>query len=180
MGLLVDVRVSNAPRSRHNRTAHTHTAPHTHATKQEDTQHIGRGVGGGKQKTHPSSTKMPGKIQLVVDARKRTQDWALQNLLDQGETWDSGLEYDRTIIPWGVCTHFTCLGRCCSAVMRTGEAVHHDHATRKRFALMSVLDRAVMCVCIPQSGWVLPVLPGLPGWTCMATLASSGRAAPPW
>ena len=27
-------------------------------------------------------------------------------------------------------------------------------------------------------GGVLPFLPGLPGWTCMATLASSGRVAP--
>ena len=35
----------------------------------------------------------------------------------------------------------------------------------------------VCCVC-PGGGGVLPFLPGLPGWTCMATLASSGRIAP--
>ena len=33
-----------------------------------------------------------------------------------------------------------------------------------------------MNVCVYV--WVLPFLPGLPGWTCMATLASSRRVAP--
>ena len=32
-------------------------------------------------------------------------------------------------------------------------------------------------VCVPG---LLPLLPGLPGWTCMATLASSGWVAPHW
>ena len=35
------------------------------------------------------------------------------------------------------------------------------------------------CVCVCVCVWsVVPFLPGLPGWTCMATLASSGRVAP--
>ena len=35
-----------------------------------------------------------------------------------------------------------------------------------------------VCVCVCVEEGVLPFLPGLPGWTCMATLASSGRVAP--
>ena len=37
--------------------------------------------------------------------------------------------------------------------------------------------KANLCVCVCQYV-VLPLLTGLPGWTCMATLASSGRVAP--
>ena len=33
-----------------------------------------------------------------------------------------------------------------------------------------------MCLCVGGGGVL--VLPGLPGWTCMATLASSGQVAP--
>ena len=35
-----------------------------------------------------------------------------------------------------------------------------------------------VCVCVCVCEGVVPFLPDLPGWTCMATLASSGRVAP--
>ena len=35
-----------------------------------------------------------------------------------------------------------------------------------------------VCVCVSVCVWVLPFLPGLPSWTCMATLASLCRVAP--
>ena len=42
--------------------------------------------------------------------------------------------------------------------------------------LQPLWDRQCVCVCV--CGGVLPFLPGLPGWTCTATLASSGRVEP--
>ena len=55
------------------------------------------------------------------------------------------------------------------------------HGEQEAFLLFSLLpgpqhrqEHACVCVCVVA----LPLLPGLLGWTCMATLASSGRVAP--
>ena len=42
------------------------------------------------------------------------------------------------------------------------------------YVVISVVSQRTVCVCV----CVVPFLPGLPGWTCMATLAASGRVAP--
>ena len=46
------------------------------------------------------------------------------------------------------------------------------------FLFLAPFRVASVCVCVCTTAVVVPFLPGLPGWTCMAALASSGRSLP--
>ena len=55
--------------------------------------------------------------------------------------------------------------------------VHKDHRSSMG-APAPIMARHLLCVCVCVCVWVLLFLPRLPGWTYMATLASSGQVTP--